>query len=142
MRLILLAATILLISSPAYTCQVNNINQGINSNFNYNNVAYKTVLPFSKLAESKDFDIDSAEFPVGFHQIIKVAKGLTSKIDVESVWSIESVALYKYNYSNCTFWYYQINMRSNNPGNSYVYLNIGLNGEEPNIYKINEVLIN
>lgn len=142
MKIILLAATIMFLSSPAYTCQINNMDQGINSNFNYNNVAYKSVLPFSKMSDSKNFDINSAEFPVGFNQIIKVAKGLTKKIDVESKWSIESVALYKYNYSNCIFWYYQINMRSNNPGSNYVYLNIGLNGEEPNIYKINEVLIN
>ncbi|MGI9533692.1 MAG: hypothetical protein ACR2NW_01975 [Thermodesulfobacteriota bacterium] len=142
MKIILIVATILFLSSPAYTCQINNANQGINSNFNYNNVAYKTVLPFSKMSESKNFNIEKGDFPVGFGQIIKIAKGLTKKIDIESNWSIESVALYKYNYSNCTFWYYQINMRSNNPSNNYVYLNIGINGEEPNVYKINEVLIN
>ena len=142
MRILLLAATILFFSSTAYTCQINDINRGINSNFNYNKVAYKTVLPFSKMSDSMNFNIEDGDFPVGFGQIIKVAKRLTKKIDVEAKWSIESVALYKYNYSNCTFWYYQINMRSNNPGNNYMYLNIGLNGEEPNIYKINEVLIN
>ena len=142
MRILLIAAVIVFMSSNAYTCQINNPKQGINSSFNYNNVAYKSVLPFSKMSESKNFNIENGDFPVGFGQIIKVAKSLTSKIDVESKWSIESVALYKYNYSNCTFWYYQINMRSNNPSNNYIYLNIGLNGEEPNIYKINEVLIN
>ena len=142
MKIILIAATIIFLSSPAYTCQINNVNKGINSNFNYNNVAYKTVLPFSKMSESKNFDIEKGDFPVGFGQIIKIAKGLTKKIDIESKWSIESVGLYKYNYSNCTFWYYQINMRSNNPNNNYVNMNIGINGEEPNIYKINEVLLN
>ena len=33
---------------------------------------------------------------MGFGQIIKVAKGLTKKIDPEAKWSIESVGLYKY----------------------------------------------
>ncbi len=142
MRILLLVVAIVFLSSPAYTCQINDYNQGINSNFNYNSVAYKTVLPFSRLSESNNFDIENGEFPLGFGQIIKVAKGLTKKIDVEANWTVESVGLNKYNYSNCIYWYYQINLRSNTPNNSYLYLNIGLNGEKPNIYKINEVLIN
>ena len=90
MKILLLVAAIIFLSSPAYTCQINNVNQGINSNFNYNNVAYKTVLPYSKLSVSKNFDIENGDFPLGFGQIIKVAKGLTKKIDVEANWTIES----------------------------------------------------
>jgi len=142
MRYILIVSVLILSALPAFACQINNQNQGINSNFNYNSIAYKTVLPFSKLSESKNFDIESGEFPLGFGQIIKVAKGLTKKIDIEANWTVESVGLNKYNYSNCIYWYYQINMRSSNPNNNYLYLNIGINGEKPNIYKINEVLIN
>lgn len=142
MRILLIAGLFLLLVSPGYACQISNVNQGINSNFNYNSVSYKTILPFSRLSESKNFDIENGDFPRGFDQIIKIAKGLTVKIDPETEWSVESVGLYKYNYSNCIYWYYQVNMRSNKPGNNYIYLNIGLNGEKPNIYKISEVLIN
>ena len=142
MRYLLIVSVIVFTALPAYACQINDYNQGINSNFNYNSIAYKTVLPFSSLSESKSFDIESGDFPLGFGQIIKVAKGLTRKVDNEAKWTVESVGLNKYNYSNCTYWYYQLNMRSNTPNNSYLYLNIGLNGEKPNIYKINEVLIN
>jgi len=142
MRYLLIVSVFVFTALPAYACQINDYNQGINSNFNYNSIAYKTVLPFSRLSESKNFDIESGDFPLGFGQIIKVAKGLTGKVDNEAKWSVESVGLNKYNYSNCVYWYYQINMRSNTPNNSYMYLNIGLNGEKPNIYKISEVLIN
>ena len=144
--ILIVAMTILLISIvftlQASACEINSGKYGINSNFNYNNVAYKTLLPLTKMAESKNFDISKGDFPVEFSKILQVGWGLTKKIDVEAKWSVESVGLYKYNYSNCVYWYYQINYRSNNPGNQYVYLNIGLNGEEPDIYKINEVLIN
>ena len=115
MRILLLVVAIVFLSSPAYTCQINDNNQGINSNFNYNSIAYKTVLPVSRLSESNNFDIENGEFPLGFGQIIKVAKGLTKKIDVEANWTVESVGLNKYNYSNCIYWYYQINLRSNTP---------------------------
>ena len=142
MRYLLIVSVIVFTALPAYACQINDYNQGINSNFNYNSIAYKTVLPFSRLSESKNFDIESGDFPLVFGQIIKVAKGLTRKVDNEAKWTVESVGLNKYNYSNCVYWYYQINMRSNTPNNSYMYLNIGLNGEKPNIYKISEVLIN
>jgi len=141
MRILLIAALVVFSGLPAVACQVNSSTQGINSNFNYGGVAFKTILPFSKMSESKNFEIESGDFPVGFGQIIKTAKGLTKKIDVEANWTIESVGLNKYNYSNCIYWYYQINMRSNNPNNNYLYLNIGINGEKPDIYKINEVLI-
>jgi hypothetical protein len=142
MRYLLIISVFVFTALPAYACQINNVNQGINSNFNYRGIAYKTVLPFSRLSESKNFDIESGDFPLGFGQIIKTAKELTMKVDPEAIWSVESVGLNKYNYSNCIYWYYQINMRSNTPNNSYMYLNIGLNGEKPNIYKISEVLIN
>ena len=142
MRYLIILPLVVFTAFPAFACQISNYNQGINSNFNYNGDAYKTVLPFSRLSDSKNFEIESGEFPLGFGQIIKVAKGLTEKIDVEAKWTIESVGLNKYNYSNCVYWYYQINMRSNMPNNSYLYLNIGLNGEKPNIYKIKEELIN
>ena len=141
MRFILIAAVFIFSALPAVACQVNSSTQGINSSFNYNGIAYKTVLPFSRLSESKNFDIEAGEFPLGFGEIIKTAKGLTRKIDVEANWTIESVSLNKYNYSSCIYWYYQINMRSNNPNNNYLYLNIGINGEKPDIYKINEVLL-
>ena len=142
MRILTILLFVVAFTAQAYTCQINNSSYGINSNFNYNNVAYKTVLPLTKMAESENFDISSGNFPMEFSEIIKVGKSLTKKIDVEAKWSVESVGLYKYNYSNCIYWYYQINYRSSSPNNQYVYLNIGLNGEEPNIYKINEVLIN
>ena len=142
MKYLLIVSVVVFTALPAYACQINNNNQGINSNFNYNGIAYKTVLPLSRMSESKNFDINSGEFPLGFGQILKVARGLTSKVDNEAKWTVESVGLNKYNYSNCIYWYYQINMRSNMPNNSYLYLNIGINGEKPNIYKINEVLIN
>lgn len=141
MRILIITAVFIFSAVPVFACQVNDYNKGINSSFNYGGVAYKTVLPFSKLSESKNFDIESGDFPVGFGQIIKTAKGLTKKVDMEADWSIESVGLNKYNYSNCIYWYYQINMRSNNPNNNYIYLNIGISGEKPNIYKIDEVLL-
>ena len=128
-------------SSIGYTCQKSSGNQGINSSFNYNNSSYKSVLPFSKLEASKNFNIEEANFEVQIKDIILIAKEHAKKIDSLAKWSIESVALYKYNYSSCAYWYYQINMRANNPANNYLYLNIGLNGEKPDIYKINEVLI-
>jgi hypothetical protein len=142
MKYLLIVSVFVFTALPAYACQINNVNQGINSNFNYNSIAYKTVLPFSRLSESKNFDIENGDFPLGFGQMIKAAKKLTRKVDPEAIWSVESVGLNKYNYSNCIYWYYQINMRSNTPNNNYMYLNIGLNGEKPNIYKIREVLIN
>ncbi len=141
MRFLIITALFVLSAVPVFACQVNDYNKGINSNFNYGGDTYKTVLPFSKLSESKNFDIENADFPVGFGQIIKTAKGLTEKVDPEAAWSVESVGLNKYNYSSCIYWYYQINMRSSNPNNNYLYLNIGINGEKPNIYKIKEVLL-
>ncbi|NIP31735.1 MAG: hypothetical protein GTO02_11415 [Candidatus Dadabacteria bacterium] len=141
MKLFLAASFFILSVSYGYTCQVSKANQGINSNFNYDNTAYKSVLPFSRLQGSKDFKIDDANFSVEIGEIIKVAKNLVKKVDKDANWSIESVGLHKYNYSSCTYWYYQINMRSNNYGHNYLYLNIGINGEKPDIYKIKEVLI-
>ena len=142
MKFIITFLIVAITALPAYTCQVTNINQGINSSFNYSGTSYKTVLTFSELSRSKNFDIEDGEFPLGFGQIIKTAKGLTKKVDAETEWTVESVGLNKYNYSGCIYWYYQINMRSVNPNNSYLYLNIGLNGEKPEIYRIDEVLIN
>ena len=142
MKFIITLLVVAVTALPAYTCQVTNVNQGINSSFNYSGTSYKTVLSFSELSGSKNFDIENGEFPVGFGEIIKIAKGLTKKVDPEAAWTVESVGLNKYNYSGCVYWYYQLNMRSTNPNNSYLYLNIGLNGEKPEIYRIDEVLIN
>ena len=142
MKFIITSLIVAITALPAYTCQVTNVNQGINSSFNYGGTSYKTVLPFSELSGSKNFDIENGEFPVGFGQIIKIAKDLTKKVDPEAAWTVESVGLNKYNYSGCVYWYYQLNIRSTNPSNSYLYLNIGLNGEKPEIYRIDEVLIN
>ena len=142
MKFIITFLVVAVTTLPAYTCQVTNGSQGINSSFNYGGTSYKTVLPFSELSGSKNFDIENGEFPVGFGQIIKIAKGLTKKVEPEAAWTVESVGLNKYNYSGCVYWYYQFNIRSTNPSNSYLYLNIGLNGEKPEIYRIDEVLIN
>jgi len=51
MRYLLIVSVIVFTALPAYACQINDYNQGINSNFNYNSIAYKTVLPFSRLSE-------------------------------------------------------------------------------------------
>ena len=141
MKITYLLLFIILFTSAGYTCQKSSDNKGINSNFNYNNSSYKSILPFSKLEASKNFNIEEANFEVQIKDIILIAKEHAKKIDSIAKWSVESVGLYKYNYSSCNYWYYQVNLSANNPGNNYLYLNLGLNGEKPDIYKINEVLI-
>lgn len=111
----------------------------ISSNFNHNGKNYKSSLALSKLENTKGFDIENTDYKIDISKIVGTAKAVLSKLDAETKWSVETIALYKYQYSNANYWYYQINLRS---ANSYVYLNVGLNGEEPSIYRIDEILIN
>lgn len=112
---------------------------GINSNFNFRGKQYKTVLPYSRMQEMANFDIDGSKLPLDISQIIAIGKKVVKKIDSEERWLVHSIGLYKYSYQNANYWYYQIHFRANN---QYVYINIGLSGEEPDIYRIDEVLIN
>lgn len=128
--------TILLISN-AFACR-SVFSQELSSNFHYNNKNYRVSLSIKNLYSSSDFNIEKSEFPKQIYEIIQIAKGLMKRIDSEQNWGIQNITLNRYNYNNATYWYYQINLRANNV---YTYLNIGINGEQPNIYRIDEVLI-
>ncbi len=126
------------LSLQASTCEITNISQGISSNFTYKNKQYKSLLPLSKITSSSDFKIGVSEFPKKISEIINIGKTVVNKVDSELKWEVENLGLYKYHYSNCVYWYYQINYRANN---QYVYVNIGLNGELPDLYRIDETPI-
>ncbi len=128
--------TILLIST-AFACR-SAFSQQLSSNFHYNNKNYKVSLSIKNLYSSSDFNIEKSEFPKQISEIIKIAKVLMKRIDNEQNWEIQNITLNRYNYNNATYWYYQIKLRANNV---YSYLNIGINGEQPDIYRIDEVLI-
>ncbi len=117
----------------------NSYSKEISSNFNYDGKNYKTSLPLSKLENTKGFDIENTEYKIDISKIVGTAKTVLQRVSKDTKWDVESIGLYKYQYSNANYWYYQINLRSSN---SYVYLNVGLNGEEPEIYRIDEILIN
>ena len=72
-------------------------------------------------------------------EIINIGKNVIRKLDEKLNWDVESVALYKYHYGNCKYWYYQLSFRANN---QYININVGLNGEEPDLYRIDEVKLN
>jgi hypothetical protein len=96
------------------------------------------MLSLQKITSSTDFQIGTSEFPKKLSEIINIGKNVVKKVDSELTWEVETLGLYKYNYSNCVYWYYQINYRANN---QYVYINLGLNGETPDLYRIDETLI-
>jgi len=126
------------LSLQASTCEIANYNQGVSSNFTYNNKQYKSMLLLEKIISSADFKIGTSEFPKTISEIINIGKTVVKKVDSELSWEVESLGLYKYNYSNCVYWYYQINFKANN---QYIYINLGLNGETPDLYRIDETLI-
>lgn len=111
----------------------------ISSSFNYEGKQYKSVLPIVKIENSKNFEINDTQKKIDIAKIVKTAKEVLSKVDQDADWNVESIGLYKYQYSQETYWYYQINLRSGS--SSYVYLNVGLSGEKPEIYRIDEILL-
>lgn len=129
----------LLISIKAIGCELGGYHQGVTSNINLDRKQYKSVLSFESLIKSSDFNISEDKFPKPVSDIIKVGLNAMNKIDKELKWETESVALHKYNYNNCIYWYYQVYFRS---GNYYAYLSVGINGESPDIYRIDEVKLN
>ncbi len=134
----LLTLILFTLSLQASTCEINNINQGVSSNFTYKNKQYKSILPLEKIAGSTDFQIGTSQFPKTISEIINIGKTVVKKVDSELTWEVETLGLYKYHYSNCVYWYYQINYKANN---QYIYVNLGLNGETPDLYRIDETLI-
>jgi len=134
----LLTLILFTLSLQASTCEINNINQGVSSNFTYKNKQYKSMLPLEKIAGSTDFQIGTSEFPKTISEIINIGKTVVKKVDSELTWEVETLGLHKYHYSNCVYWYYQINYKANN---QYIYVILGLNGETPNLYRIDETLI-
>ena len=134
----LLTLILLTLSLQASTCEITSINQGVSSNFTYSNKQYKSMLPLQKITSSADFKIETSEFPKTILEIINIGKIVVKKVDSELNWEVETLGLYKYNYSNCVYWYYQINYRANN---QYLYINLGLNGETPDLYRIDETPI-
>ncbi len=126
----------LFISIKAIGCEIQGYDQGIISNINIGQKQFKSVLPIGSLVKTPDFIIGESEFPKPVSEIVKVASNAIKKIDSELKWSVESIALYKYHYNNCMFWYYQVYFSS---GNFYGYINVGLNGESPDVYRINEI---
>jgi hypothetical protein len=126
------------LGSEASTCEITNYNQGVSSNFTYKNKQYKSMLRLEKITGSANFQIGSTEFPKKISEIINIGKTVVKKVDSELNWEVETLGLYKYRYSNCVYWYYQINYRANN---QYVYVNLGLNGEIPDLYRIDETPI-
>ncbi|HSG32186.1 MAG TPA: hypothetical protein VLB82_11660 [Thermodesulfobacteriota bacterium] len=134
----LLAISLFALSLQASACEISGYNQGISSNFTYKNKQYKSMLPLQKIVSSSDFNIESSKFPKDISEIINIGKTVVKKVDSELNWEVEGLGLYKYNYSNCKYWYYQINYRANN---QYIYINIGLNGETPELYRIDETPI-
>lgn len=129
----------LFLSINAYTCEINKYNQGIVSNINFKNKQYKSLLPISMLGKNPDFVIGVSDFPMPMSEIINIGKNVIRKLDEKLNWDVESVALYKYHYGNCKYWYYQLSFRANN---QYININVGLNGEEPDLYRIDEVKLN
>lgn len=129
----------LFLSIKAISCEFPGYSQGIVSNININQKQYKSVLSIETLIKTPDFIIGEKDFPIPISEIIKVAFNAVNKLDKELKWDVESIGLHKYNYSNCVYWYYQVYFRS---GNHYAYLNIGLNGESPDIYRIDEIKLN
>ncbi|NIP29279.1 MAG: hypothetical protein GTO02_02240 [Candidatus Dadabacteria bacterium] len=134
----LLTFLVLFLSIQASTCEIKNYNQGISSNFTYKNKQYKSFLPLEKITSSSDFEIETSQFPKSISEIIKIGKSIVNKVDSEIKWEVQTLGLYNYHYGNCKYWYYQINYRGNN---QYLYINIGLNGETPNLYRIDETPI-
>jgi len=96
------------------------------------------MLLLEKIISGANFKIGTSEFPKTISEIINIGRTVVKKVDSELNWEVETLGLYKYNYSNCVYWYYQINYRANN---QYVYVNLGLNGETPDLYRIDETLI-
>ena len=134
----LLTLILFTLSLQASTCEITNYNQGVSSNFTYKNKQYKSMLLLEKIISSANFKIGTSEFPKTISEIINIGKTVVKKVDSELNWQVETLGLYKYNYSNCVYWYYQINYRANN---QYIYVNLGLNGETPDLYRIDETLI-
>jgi hypothetical protein len=95
-------------------------------------------LPLKKITSSSDFQIETSEFPKTISEIINIGKSVVKKVDSELKWEVQTLGLYRYHYSNCVYWYYQINYKANN---QYLYINLGLNGETPDLYRIDETLI-
>ena len=135
----ILIITAFLIPIKAISCELGAYNQGIVSNITFDRKQYKSVLSFESLIKSPDFNISEDEFPKPISEIIKIGMYVMNKVDIEQKWEPNSVALNKYNYNNCVYWYYQVNFSS---GNYYAYLNVGLNGEPPDIYRIDETKLN
>ena len=134
----LLTLILFTLSLQASTCEITNYNQGVSSNFTYKNKQYKSMLSLQKITSSTEFQIGTSEFPKKLSEIINIGKSVVKKVDSELNWEVETLGLYKYHYSNCVYWYYQINYKANN---QYIYVNLGLNGETPNLYRIDETLI-
>ena len=116
-----------------------NNKKGISSNFTYKNKQYKTNLPLCELSESSQIDVNNSKLPKEISEIVGVGKRVLKKVDSAQSWELQSLTLNKYNYQHTTFWYYQLNFNASNQ--FYVYINVGLNGEEPEIYRIDEVLL-
>ena len=135
----LLAVFLFIVSLQASTCEITSINQGVSSNFTYKNKQYKSMLPLQKITSSTDFKIETSEFPKTISEIINIGKSVVKKVDSELNWEVETLGLYKYHSSNCLSWYSPLPYRANN---QYLYINLGLNGETPDLYRIDETLIN
>ena len=143
MKKITIMIGILLISSVVYGSRLVNAKNpcysgGLSNNFNYKGMEYRTCLPLSIFKDQSDFRIENSEFPLSMSQIIQFAKDNASKVDPEAKWTVQSISLNQYNYSNAIYWYYYVNLRYDN---FYLYINIGLNGEQPQIYKIQPILL-
>ena len=134
----LLTLILFTLSLQASTCEITNYNQGVSSNFTYKNKQYKSMILLEKIISSSDLQIGTYEFPKTISEIINIGKTVVKKVDSELTWEVETLGLHKYHYSNCVYWYYQINYKANN---QYIYVNLGLNGETPDLYRIDETLI-
>ena len=140
LKKVLLTATLMvLVFSGLTDARLCSNKQGISSNFKYKNKQYKSILLYCGLDKSSNIDINSSEIPKKISEIISIGKKTLKKVDSDQVWELQSLNLNKYNYQNSTYWYYQLNFNANNQ--FYVYINIGLNGETPDIYRIDEVLL-